>query len=103
MSPEIIQSLPVSEAADTWSYGVVLWELLTREVPFQGLNDFRIAYMVVEENVRLKIPSSCPKALGDLMTSCWSRKPEDRPSLKVIVLIILVSMSVNLRRLQYQF
>ncbi|TSM68883.1 Mitogen-activated protein kinase kinase kinase 20 [Bagarius yarrelli] len=50
MAPEVIQSLPVSETCDTYSYGVVLWEMLTREIPFKGLEGLQVAWLVVEKN-----------------------------------------------------
>ncbi|MBN3282311.1 M3K20 kinase, partial [Polyodon spathula] len=50
MAPEVIQSLPVSEMCDTYSYGVVLWEMLTREIPFKGLEGLQVAWLVVEKN-----------------------------------------------------
>lgn len=94
MSPEVIQSQPVCEATDTWSYAVVLWELLTREVPFHGLNDFRIAWMVCEEGVRLPIPASCPKPFATLMRDCWAYEPSRRPDFKVLN-ILLNSYVIN--------
>jgi sterile alpha motif and leucine zipper-containing kinase AZK len=48
MSPEIIQSKPANQSCDVWSYGVVLWELITGEVPFKGIEEFQIAFLVVE-------------------------------------------------------
>lgn len=48
MSPEIIQSKPANSSADVWSYGVVLWELITGEIPFKGIEEFQIAFLVVE-------------------------------------------------------
>ncbi|NXC96205.1 M3K20 kinase, partial [Certhia familiaris] len=71
MAPEVIQSLPVSETCDTYSYGVVLWEMLTREVPFKGLEGLQVAWLVVEKNERLTIPSSCPRSFAELMHQCW--------------------------------
>ncbi|XP_042558805.1 mitogen-activated protein kinase kinase kinase 20 [Clupea harengus] len=50
MAPEVIQSLPVSETCDTYSYGVVLWEMLTREVPFKGFEGLQVAWLVVEKH-----------------------------------------------------
>ncbi len=48
MSPELIQSKPANQSTDVWSYGVVLWELITGEVPFKGIEEFQIAFLVVE-------------------------------------------------------
>nr|XP_055071499.1 mitogen-activated protein kinase kinase kinase 20 [Misgurnus anguillicaudatus] len=85
MAPEVIQSLPVSETCDTYSYGVVLWEMLTREIPFKGLEGLQVAWLVVEKNERLTIPSSCPASFACLMRSCWLTEPKDRPMFKHIL------------------
>ncbi|XP_067405329.1 mitogen-activated protein kinase kinase kinase 20 isoform X1 [Emydura macquarii macquarii] len=92
MAPEVIQSLPVSETCDTYSYGVVLWEMLTREVPFKGLEGLQVAWLVVEKNERLTIPSSCPRSFAELMHQCWEADSKKRPSFKQII-SILESMS----------
>ncbi|XP_052004110.1 mitogen-activated protein kinase kinase kinase 20-like isoform X1 [Xyrauchen texanus] len=85
MAPEVIQSLPVSETCDTYSYGVVLWEMLTREIPFKGLEGLQVAWLVVEKNERLTIPSCCPASFACLMRSCWVTEPKDRPIFKQIL------------------
>lgn len=92
MAPEVIQSLPVSETCDTFSYGVVLWEMLTREIPFKGLEGLQVAWLVVEKNERLTIPSGCPVSFAELMRSCWATGPKARPLFKEI-LSTLESMS----------
>ncbi|XP_071960573.1 mitogen-activated protein kinase kinase kinase 20-like [Antedon mediterranea] len=78
MAPEVIQSMPASESCDTFSYGVVLWELLTREVPFKGLDGIQVAWMVVDKNERLMIPTTCPTLFANLMTNCWKTDPKER-------------------------
>uniref|UniRef100_A0A8C1S1H4 Sterile alpha motif and leucine zipper containing kinase AZK n=1 Tax=Cyprinus carpio TaxID=7962 RepID=A0A8C1S1H4_CYPCA len=85
MAPEVIQSLPASETCDTYSYGVVLWEMLTREIPFKGLEGLQVAWLVVEKSERLTIPSSCPDSFACLMRSCWLTDPKDRPLFKHIL------------------
>ncbi|CAG5130649.1 unnamed protein product, partial [Candidula unifasciata] len=86
MAPEVIQSFPVSESCDTWSYGVVLWELLTKEIPFNGIEGFQVAWLVVEKGERLLIPSSCPPSFKKMMEQCWLLDPKQRPSFKQILL-----------------
>uniref|UniRef100_A0A3B3BEG0 Mitogen-activated protein kinase kinase kinase 20 n=2 Tax=Oryzias melastigma TaxID=30732 RepID=A0A3B3BEG0_ORYME len=100
MAPEVIQSLPVSETCDTFSYGVVLWEMLTREIPFHGLEGLQVAWLVVEKNERLTIPSSCPVSFAELMRKCWVTEPRGRPVFKHI-LSTLESMSKD-RKLPQQ-
>ncbi len=69
MSPELIQSKPANQSTDVWSYGVVLWELITGEVPFKGIEEFQIAFLVVEREhvtTRLWIVQICPINKGRL-------------------------------------
>ena len=50
---QVIQGLPVTTSCDVYSYSVVLWELLTHEVPFKGLEGLQVAWLVVaKEEVR---------------------------------------------------
>ncbi|GAB5575749.1 mitogen-activated protein kinase kinase kinase 20 [Prionailurus iriomotensis] len=67
MAPEVIQSLPVSETCDTYSYGVVLWEMLTREVPFKGLEGLQVAWLVVEKNEKRRFQNCTPPARAKLV------------------------------------
>ncbi|KAK2561984.1 Mitogen-activated protein kinase kinase kinase 20 [Acropora cervicornis] len=80
MAPEVIQSHPVSEACDTFSYAVLLWEMLTQEVPFKGLHGMQIMWLVVFEKERLTIPSTCPEKFASLMKKCWLAEPKERPT-----------------------
>uniref|UniRef100_A0A4W6EWT4 Protein kinase domain-containing protein n=1 Tax=Lates calcarifer TaxID=8187 RepID=A0A4W6EWT4_LATCA len=96
MAPEVIQSLPVSETCDTYSYGVVLWEMLTREVPFKGFEGLQVAWLVVEKQERLTIPTSCPASFAELMRKCWQADPKERPQFKQ-VLVTLETMANDSR------
>ncbi|KAM4605296.1 uncharacterized protein ACJ7VT_017574 [Polymixia lowei] len=96
MAPEVIQSLPVSETCDTYSYGVVLWEMLTREVPFKGFEGLQVAWLVVEKQERLTVPTSCPASFAELMRKCWQADPKERPLFKQ-VLVTLETMANDSR------
>ncbi len=67
-------------ASDIYSYGMVLWELLTHATPFadaQGNTDL-ISKWVVTDRETETIPGDCPPQLAELIKKCWAFKPEDR-------------------------
>uniref|UniRef100_A0A915APR1 Mitogen-activated protein kinase kinase kinase n=1 Tax=Parascaris univalens TaxID=6257 RepID=A0A915APR1_PARUN len=95
MSPEIInQKDGITTATDVWSYAVVLWEMISREVPYKGLTEFRIYSMIAQQGVTLVIPEKCPSALSNLMKNCWKVDPKDRYDMRQII-SSLESMQVN--------
>ncbi|WKX88707.1 hypothetical protein Q1695_008380 [Nippostrongylus brasiliensis] len=80
MAPEVIKKQPCCEKVDVYSYGVVLWELVTREQPYKNINQMAIIYGVGSNNLSLPIPDSAPDGLKMLMRQCWSATPRNRPS-----------------------
>lgn len=67
MAPEVIKNSTFSKASDVWSYGVLLWELLTGETPYKGIDTLAVAYGVAVNKLTLPIPSTCPQPWRDLM------------------------------------
>lgn len=59
----ILQSEGLTTATDVWSYGVVLWEILSKEVPYKDYSEFRIFTMITQSGITLAIPPSCPAPL----------------------------------------
>nr|XP_046269026.1 mitogen-activated protein kinase kinase kinase 9 [Scatophagus argus] len=85
MAPEVIRSSMFSKGSDIWSYGVLLWELLTGEVPFRGIDGLAVAYGVAMNKLALPIPSTCPEPFARLMEDCWSPDPHSRPQFTAIL------------------
>nr|XP_055027022.1 mitogen-activated protein kinase kinase kinase 9 [Misgurnus anguillicaudatus] len=79
MAPEVIRSSTFSKGSDVWSYGVLLWELLTGEVPFRGIDGLAVAYGVAMNKLSLPIPSTCPEPFARLMEDCWNVDSHARP------------------------
>uniref|UniRef100_A0AAY5K2B1 mitogen-activated protein kinase kinase kinase n=1 Tax=Esox lucius TaxID=8010 RepID=A0AAY5K2B1_ESOLU len=86
MAPEVIRNEPVSEKVDIWSFGVVLWEMLTGEVPYKDVDSSAIIWGVGNNSLNLPIPESCPDGFKILLKQCWNCKPRNRPSFRQILL-----------------
>ncbi|XP_007936671.2 mitogen-activated protein kinase kinase kinase 21 [Orycteropus afer afer] len=85
MAPEVIKSSLFSKGSDIWSYGVLLWELLTGEAPYRGIDGLAVAYGVAVNKLTLPIPSMCPEPFAKLMKECWEQDPHIRPSFALIL------------------
>ncbi|KAL0985691.1 hypothetical protein UPYG_G00160550 [Umbra pygmaea] len=86
MAPEVIRNEPVSEKVDIWSFGVVLWELLTGEIPYKDVDSSAIIWGVGSNSLHLPVPSTCPDGFKILMKQTWQGKPRNRPSFRQIML-----------------
>ncbi|KAG9271649.1 mitogen-activated protein kinase kinase kinase 13 isoform X1 [Astyanax mexicanus] len=86
MAPEVIRNEPVSEKVDIWSFGVVLWELLTGEIPYKDVDSSAIIWGVGSNSLHLPVPSTCPDGFKILMKQTWQGKPRNRPSFRQILL-----------------
>ncbi|KAI6235335.1 hypothetical protein M3Y95_00040600 [Aphelenchoides besseyi] len=84
MSPELIVSGYHSKKTDVWSFGILIWELVTNRIPHQELGAVTIAAIGFEK-ITPKIPDDCPKYLSSIMRCCWNLEPKDRPNFKQII------------------
>ncbi|XP_062229403.1 uncharacterized protein LOC133927114 [Phragmites australis] len=82
MAPELLNgsSSLVSEKVDVFSFGIVLWELLTGEEPYADLHYGVIIGGIVSNTLRPPVPDSCDPEWRSLMEQCWSTEPYERPS-----------------------
>jgi serine/threonine protein kinase len=86
MAPEILMcSIYYDGKVDVFSYGVVLWELLTNELPYPNVPLEKLGYLVVEQHLRPGIPHETPSDLAALITACWAGSPSDRPTFTQII------------------
>uniref|UniRef100_A0AAX7T1F9 receptor protein-tyrosine kinase n=1 Tax=Astatotilapia calliptera TaxID=8154 RepID=A0AAX7T1F9_ASTCA len=85
MALESLQTHKFTTKSDVWSFGVLLWELMTRGAPpYSDVNSFDITVFLLQGR-RLLQPEFCPDALYTVMIECWHPKPERRPSFSELV------------------
>ena len=66
--------------ADVFSFGVILWEIHARKIPYSEMNQMQIAVAVATQDHRPPAPRHCPAPFWHLMQHCWQSKPTERPS-----------------------
>jgi serine/threonine protein kinase len=115
LAPEVIKHARSSKFSDVYGYGIVLWELATREEVYQGLETTQIIAKVANENLRPPVPQDCPwkerklsnfvrvmfllcffslcpaltyvlyPSIATVMVKCWAENPLDRLEFSEIV------------------
>lgn len=80
MAPEILRNEPSDEKCDVYSYGVVLYELLTGLEPWHSLNPMQVVGAVGFAGQRLQLPADLDPAVARIVLACWKTNSRDRPS-----------------------
>lgn len=85
MAPEILRGEKYDEYSDIYSYGMILWEMVTRETPFKGFSITQIIGAVGFDNYQLPRPEKGNPLILHIMEKCLNRIRTKRPSFKMIV------------------
>jgi len=80
----VIRGEKYSEKADVFSFGIIMWEVLTRKQPYAGRNFMGVSLDVLEGR-RPAIPNDCVAAFKKLMKKCWHSDAKKRPSMEEVV------------------
>merc|ERR1719300_667905 len=80
MAPETINDNTYTVKSDVWSFGVLMWEIVTLgSTPYVGLGAKEVIKFVGEGG-RLPMPKHCKRELYNIMFYCWADDPKERPS-----------------------
>jgi len=89
-APEVIKGGKFSEASDVFAFGVIVWEILTRRIPWEELNEYQIVFQMTEKSDSplaatartLILPDTAPSGFDAVVKSCWATQPEHRDKFK---------------------
>ncbi|GCB77807.1 hypothetical protein scyTo_0016746, partial [Scyliorhinus torazame] len=84
-APEAIEFGRFSVKSDVWSFGVLLYEIVTHgKTPYPGMENREVVSMV-SKDYRMPCPDGCPEKLYEVMLRCWNSTAQNRPSFKALV------------------
>jgi len=85
MAPEVARREGFTKSADVFSFGMVLFELTTHEIPFAPYDSAQAAALITLDEARPPLPEGLPDPLQALVSRCWCAEPSQRPSFDEIV------------------
>jgi hypothetical protein len=99
LSPEVINNAHFSKSSDVYAFGIILWEVFTRQEIYEGLSAAQIIAKVAHEGLRPQLPCDCP--WSTIMTKCWRQDPLERPNFEKILTSlgkIFIKLTAKLNR-----
>ncbi|KAK4843032.1 hypothetical protein QYF36_003044 [Acer negundo] len=85
MAPEVLRNEPSNEKSDVFSFGVILWELMTVSIPWNHLNSLQVVGVVGFMDRRLDLPEGLDPQVASVIRDCWRSDPDKRPSFEDII------------------
>jgi len=95
MAPEVFDSNLYTEKCDVYSWGIILWQVVTRRKPFDDIGGpaYRIMW-AAHEGRRPPLVSDCPESINSLMSACWDKDPDVRPPMSKVVEVMTLVCSL---------
>lgn len=90
MAPEVFEGSDYTEKVDIYSYAMILFEIICREIPFEEEEPAKVGFLTMD-GMRPDleaVPPDCPPILKDLMIRCWNHDPTQRPPFREILMSI---------------
>lgn len=83
--PELLQDGRMSPAVDIYSFGILMYEVFTRQAAYEGLRVGQIYHQVVVLGDRPAVPPDMPEDYELIMRRCWATNPAERPSVDMLL------------------
>ncbi|KAJ6667753.1 hypothetical protein lerEdw1_016074, partial [Lerista edwardsae] len=85
MALESLQTQKFTTKSDVWSFGILMWELMTRGAsPYPEVDPYDMTHYLLQGR-RLPQPEYCPDSLYTIMLNCWTPNPEERPTFSALI------------------
>mmetsp|Transcript_7416 Transcript_7416/g.21083 ORF Transcript_7416/g.21083 Transcript_7416/m.21083 type:complete len:802 (-) Transcript_7416:135-2540(-) len=98
MAPELFSAGAADEKCDVFSFGILLWECISGQIPWGELSTpMQVIFAVGVQKQRLPIPHHCPPGLRDLIRLCWKEDPRSRPPFSSALDRLLLLRRIALR------
>jgi serine/threonine protein kinase len=87
MAPEVMMSKPYNEKVDVYSFAIILWQMASGELPYDGASKADFVKFVGKRGERPELAPymSWPKDFKDLLVSCWAQSSKERPAFDVVI------------------
>ncbi len=92
-APEVLRAHQHSTFSDVWSFGVVMWEIFARDIPYKNASLVDIANGVLENGSTLAIDASWPEVVKEVLAGCWKLNPNERLTMEQILVMLQQAMS----------
>lgn len=88
MAPELLDGKPFNRAVDVYAFGILLHEIFTGDVPFDGCDFYDVRRRVCAGD-RPRVPTlDVPEEIQDMMVQCWDMRPERRPDFSEVLAVL---------------
>eukprot|EP01126_Amoeba_proteus_P008368 TRINITY_DN13095_c0_g1_i2.p1 TRINITY_DN13095_c0_g1~~TRINITY_DN13095_c0_g1_i2.p1 ORF type:complete len:191 (+),score=45.26 TRINITY_DN13095_c0_g1_i2:43-573(+) len=78
-APEVMRHQNYTLKADVYSFGISLWEMFMRRLPYANVTPYEVVLGVATKELRPCLDASIPTVFADIMTVCWAEDPNLRP------------------------
>jgi serine/threonine protein kinase len=88
MAPEVVLCQPYNHKADVYSYGIILWQLISDQTPYDGASKASYIKYACKLGERPELSMTWPKELKELMSACWHQEYDKRPSFTKVLMTL---------------